>query len=68
MYLNCLLNLIQNIFRYISPNQWSQILRYGVEYGGKKEWDFAWQQYNLTGDTEYLIAMIKTRQTKNIEK
>lgn len=48
--------------RKISPNQRSLVLRTGVGSGGENEWNFALEQYNITGDSEYLIALTQTKQ------
>lgn len=46
----------------LSPNMRSTILRTGVQQGMAAEWDFAFQQYRETGDTEFLIATTYTKQ------
>ncbi len=45
----------------MSPNTRNQILRTGVEFGGRPEWNFAFDQYKATGSSAYLIAMTCTR-------
>lgn len=46
----------------LSPNMRNIILQTGVRQGKKDEWDFALQQYNETGNTEFLVATTFTKQ------
>ena len=43
-------------FRVISINQKSAILRTAIENGGQPESDFAFQQYQATGNRDFLVA------------
>lgn len=48
--------------RIVSPNEKSIILRTAIENGGQAEYDFAFNQYQTTGDNSFLVAMCASKQ------